>query len=153
MELLVIFWVVCGIGAGFVASSRGANGCAWLTIGFLLGPIGVLMAFAAKSPYACPYCKSAVEKGATRCPKCQSTLGEAEPPAQKMRTTYRCRGCKTEIDPSMPECPGCHSLIDWRGLAQDDTGAPPPASKKCPDCAEEVKAEARKCRFCGYVFE
>ncbi len=25
-------------------------------------------------------------------------------------------------------------------------------SKTCPDCAEEVKVAARKCRFCGYVF-
>ena len=24
--------------------------------------------------------------------------------------------------------------------------------RKCPDCAELVKAEARKCRFCGYEF-
>jgi hypothetical protein len=34
--------------------------------------------------------------------------------------------------------------------------APPPlatsAQKKCPDCAEMVLADARKCRFCGHEF-
>lgn len=27
-----------------------------------------------------------------------------------------------------------------------------PEFKTCPDCAEEVRAAARKCRFCGYEF-
>jgi Uncharacterised protein family UPF0547 len=31
--------------------------------------------------------------------------------------------------------------------------APIPETKTCPDCAEEVRPAARKCRFCGYMFE
>lgn len=30
---------------------------------------------------------------------------------------------------------------------------PKVATKICPDCAEEVKGAARKCRFCGYLFQ
>jgi hypothetical protein len=42
--------------------------------------------------------------------------------------------------------------------AKEPAIAPEPASttadsKTCPDCAEEVRAAARKCRFCGYIFE
>jgi hypothetical protein len=35
-------------------------------------------------------------------------------------------------------------------LIQEEREAP--TTKVCPDCAEEVKAAARRCRFCGYAF-
>jgi hypothetical protein len=41
-----------------------------------------------------------------------------------------------------------------RMVAEPESVAPPlpPALKTCPDCAEEVRFAARKCRFCGFEF-
>jgi hypothetical protein len=40
------------------------------------------------------------------------------------------------------------------GLAKGiKRGIQPPIEKKCPSCAEMVKLEAKKCRFCGEAFE
>jgi hypothetical protein len=73
MYLLVIIWLICGIGAAVIASNRGANGCVWFAFGVLLGPIGVACAFLNKLPL-CPFCKTGIPKGAVKCRHCQSAI-------------------------------------------------------------------------------
>jgi hypothetical protein len=132
--LLLLFWIACGIGAAFVGSSRGASGCLWAVLGFTLGPIGLLMSFAAISEHKCPHCQSGIAKEATRCPKCQADL---VPPK------FRCPKCKTGLPTNTPACPSCQAPINWSGTAasQSDPRNPAPLLKKCPDCAEDVRAE------------
>ncbi len=77
-ELLILFWIICGIAAAFVATSRGASGCLWAFLGFLLGPIGLLMAFASESGRKCVYCLKGIHENARRCPHCHADFTEEE---------------------------------------------------------------------------
>jgi hypothetical protein len=43
MELVIVFWLVCGAGAAMIASSKGRSGGAWLLAGLLFGPIAILI--------------------------------------------------------------------------------------------------------------
>ena len=42
---LVVFWVLCAVLGGVIASSRGASVGVGVALGGLLGPIGVLITF------------------------------------------------------------------------------------------------------------
>jgi len=85
--LIVIIWILCGIGAAVIAKSRGANSGSWFFIGLLFGPFGILYAAIQSRGATCSACYCSVHPNATKCPHCQSNLGELyqlpKPPKQK----------------------------------------------------------------------
>lgn len=88
MELiLLVVWIVCWLAAATIASEKGQSGCLWSFLGFLLGPLALLLA---------------------------ATLPKPPPPPPVVR---------------------------------------PGDLRKCPQCAEMIKSEAIKCRFCGSEIE
>ena len=140
MELAIALWIFCGIGAAFVAQSRGADGCLWFGLGVLLGPFGLAFAFASGTDRKCPHCRERIHPDATRCPKCQADLSDLSsfaPETPELSRKDRVAAFADWIDPNP-------------ALANEPVRIP--TTRKCPDCAEIVRAEARKCRFCGFVF-
>ena len=38
-----------------------------------------------------------------------------------------------------------------KSIMKPEPAAPAPATKKCPECAEDVLKEAKRCKFCGQL--
>jgi hypothetical protein len=41
--IAIVIWLICGIGAAMVASSKGRDTCGWFFIGVLIGPFALLV--------------------------------------------------------------------------------------------------------------
>jgi len=89
---LFIIWLICGIAAGHIHQQRGRSMAAGFWAGFLLGPLGVILAVASTPDpdgqerlalqdgkvRKCPHCAELVKVEAKICRFCQRDLPEAD---------------------------------------------------------------------------
>lgn len=85
MGLIFVGWVLCGVVAAFIASSKGGSALGWFFLGVLFGPLSWLF-LAVKTPEKisdnriaesakiCPYCAESVKKDAKVCRYCSRDL-------------------------------------------------------------------------------
>jgi len=86
MEIFIGLWILCGIIGSMIGSKKG-QGCLGFVLGFLLGPIGIIIEIVNKGDRRiCPHCRELINKDASVCPKCQSKL--KEPVLKKIMPTH-----------------------------------------------------------------
>jgi len=106
----VILWIVCGIGAAAIASSKGRSVFGWLIGGFLLGPIGLLIVGLMGKPAPdestlrkCPHCAEMILKEAKVCKHC----GRDVEPIVIPKNTVTCPKCGAEVAIGATWCQRC----------------------------------------------
>lgn len=72
MELL-LFWIICGVIGGMIGSSKGKPG-AGVALGFLLGPLGVIIALVMKADPGRVEKKSIESGESKKCPFCSELI-------------------------------------------------------------------------------
>lgn len=94
MEMLVFFWVLCGIAAGIALANKGRSGCGGFLLGLLLGPIGLVIALVMKGDQAALEAQDLNAGKARRCHACAEVV---------RLEAVKCKHCGADLPPMDPE--------------------------------------------------
>jgi LSD1 subclass zinc finger protein len=135
-SFFIIVWLVCaGIGAA-ITNSKDRGAFEGLLLGGLLGILGLVVAACLSRGVP----KAPPGMLALQCPRCRAL--QNVPAGQ---TSFQCWQCNTT-----------NPLLGFKTSPSEvpSTAAQsaPAATKKCPDCAETILADAKVCKHCGFRF-
>jgi len=90
--IITVVWVLFGVAGGMILSNKGRSGCGGFALGFLLGPIGLLIALVMSADHRelekkslsggdvrkCPHCAELIKREARKCRFCGSDVPAIE---------------------------------------------------------------------------